>query len=193
MDEIVADNSLIKAIEKRTKLNHEIKNQVLTYFERIEVDKDHQLLREDQYANKLYFLESGVVRTYYYHKDKEITSWFYEKDQFFTSWNSFIKSNPSFEYIETIQNCIVYSITKEKYNRLLNSHPKLEKFGRLLMEEQLAYVDAYFKGVLFMTAKEKYDLLLSYFTDITNKVNLGHIASFLGITQETLSRLRKQK
>jgi len=75
---------------------------------------------------------------------------------------------------------------------LLKTDPAFERFGRILMEEQLAFIDYYFKGVLFMTAKEKYSLLLSYFPDITQRVNLGHIASFLGITQETLSRLRSR-
>lgn len=184
-------HSLIKAIEEKTKLSFNLEAQVLELFERLEIDKNHQILREDQYANKLYFLESGVVRTYYYYNEKEVTSWFYKENHFFTSWNSFLKASPSFEYIETLQKCTLYVITKDNYKKLLASDAVFEKFARLLMEEQLAFVDSYFKGILFMTAKEKYELLLSYFPDITLKVNLGHIASFLGITQETLSRLRK--
>lgn len=184
--------SLLSSIKQRTQLTNEQEDLVLNYFECAEIEKNHQLLREDQYATRLYFLESGIIRTFYYHNDKEITSWFYRENQYFTSWQSFINSEQSFEYIETLDKCTIYSITKEKYKKLLKSDPVFEKFGRILMEEQLAFIDYYFKGVLFMTAKEKYDLLLSYFPDITQKVNLGHVASFLGITQETLSRLRRR-
>ncbi len=184
--------SLINAINQRTRISQGQETQILKLFERAEIDKNHQLLREDQYATKLYFLESGIVRNYYYHNDKEITSWFYHTNQFFTSWHSFINSEQSFEYIETLNKSTIYSITKENYIKLLEADLAFEKFGRILMQEQLAFIDYYFKGVLFMTAKEKYELLLSYFPDIAQKVNLGHIASFLGITQETLSRLRSR-
>ncbi len=183
-------SSLLIAIKQRTQLTKVQEDLILNYFKYVEIEKNHQLLREDQFANKLYFLASGTIRTYYYHNDKEVTSWFYRENQFLSSWHSFINSEKSFEYIETLEKCTIYFITKQDYKKLLKADSIFEKFGRLLMEEQLAFIDYYFKGVLFMTAKEKYDLLLSYFPDITQKVNLGHIASFLGITQETLSRLR---
>ena len=112
---------------------------------------------------------------------------------FFTSWYSFINRKPSFEYIEALEESTVHWITKEKYERLLSSHPKFEKFGRLLVEDQMSFLDLYFKGFLFMAAKEKYDLLTSTFPEVTQKVNLGHIASLLGISQETLSRIRSQR
>ena len=77
--------------------------------------------------------------------------------------------------------------------QLYQESPQFERFGRKMYEQQLAYLDAFYKGYLFMTAKERYDLLLSVFPDVTQRVNLGHIASFLGISQETLSRIRAKK
>ena len=181
---------LIEAFETRVRLTADLKSQVQQLFQCEQLSKNHEILREDQYAQKLYFLESGVIRTYYYHQDKEITSWLYGDNQFFTSWHSFIRQESSFEYIETLEACTIYWITKEKYERLLSSDPLFEKFGRLLVEEQLAFLDFYFKGFLFMTAKEKYNLLVNTYPSVTQKANLGYIASLLGITQETLSRIR---
>ena len=100
---------------------------------------------------------------------------------------------PSFEEIECLEDCILYQISYNNYQRLIADFPAFGNFARLLAEEMLAFLDEFSKGWSFLTAKEKYKLLLSYLPDIELRVKLGHIASFLGITQETLSRLRAQK
>lgn len=184
---------MITAISEKVRINDELKLLISENFTSIELAKHDQILREDQISNKLYFLEKGVVRSFYYHKEKEVTSWLYGEDQFFTSWNSFINQSPSFEYLETLENCTVQWISRDRYEDLLSKNPVIEKFARILVEEQLAFLDCFYKGFLFMSAKEKYDLLLSVFPSVTQKVNLGYIASVLGISQETLSRIRSQK
>ena len=68
----------------------------------------------------------------------------------------------------------------------------MQEFGRLMVEEQLTFLDYFYRGFMFMSAKEKYNLLLSIFPDVTQRVNLGHIAAVLGISLETLSRIRKK-
>lgn len=79
------------------------------------------------------------------------------------------------------------SFSKNDLEKLYQKHPKFEHFGRKMVEQQLANLDAFYKGYLFMTAKEQCGVLLPTFPDVTQRVNLGHIASFLGISQETLS------
>jgi len=185
--------SLIKAIEEKIKLSPKLRIQVIDSFTHELLSKGQQFLREDQYAEKLYFLEQGVVRTFYFHHDKEVTSWLYSENQFFTSWYSFIGGHASFEYMMAVEESKVYWITKDKYDSLLSVSPEFEKFGRRLVEEQLSFLEFYFKGFLFMTAQEKYQMLLSSFPDVIQRVNLGYIASLLGITQETLSRIRNYK
>lgn len=170
------DADLIKALEE---------NFVLKNF-----PKNTFLLKEHQYSKNLFFIASGTVRTFYYHKEKEVTSWFYREDQFFTSWYSFYTQQPSFENIQVLEDATIYSIDYFNFQKLIEANPKFERFARLLAEEQTAGIDHFSKGFLFMSAKEKYELLLSLFPDITLRVNLGYIASFLGITQETLSRIR---
>jgi len=184
---------LISAIGKNIRLHSELRLLITENFTSKNIPKNDQILREDQLSNTLFFLESGVVRSFYYHKDKEVTSWLYGENQFFTSWYSFINQSPSFEYLEALEDCRVQWISRDRYEDLLSKSPIIERFARILVEEQLAFLDYFYKGFLFMSAKEKYDLLLSVFPDVTQKVNLGYIASLLGISQETLSRIRSQK
>jgi len=87
----------------------------------------------------------------------------------------------------------LFSFEYYDYKKLIETYPKFERFSRLLAEEQLAFIDLYSKGYMFMSAKEKYQLLLSNIPDIELRVKLGYIASFLGISQETLSRIRSSK
>lgn len=162
----------------------------------IEIDvytKGHMLLNEGRVCHRLYFLETGTARTFYYRDGKDITSWIYPEKIPFTSWSSFLSGSPSFEYIEVLEEASVVSITSAQLESLYEKHPSFERFGRRLVEEQLHFLDQFYKGYLFMTAREKYDLLHAIFPDVTLRVNLGHIASFLGVSQETLSRIRRQK
>lgn len=184
---------LIQQITYGKTLSADLLNDMDTHFRQEIAPKNKLLLKEKQYCRRLYFLEKGTVRTFYYAKEKDVTSWFYQEGQFFTAWYSFYSEQPSFEYIETLEDCSLYIIDHYNYNQLLDKHHDFARFGRKLAEGMTAYIDQYSKGYMFLSAKERYDLLLASFPDITQRVNLGHIASFLGITQETLSRIRKQK
>ena len=151
------------------------------------------IVKEGIVAHRLYFLEKGTARTYYYHNAKDITSWIYGENTPFTAWSSFFDRQPSFENVELLEESTILSFTKENLEALYQQHVTFNHFGRKMVEQQLSYLDAFYKGYLFMTAKERYDLLLSVFPDVTQRVNLGHIASLLGISQETLSRIRAKR
>lgn len=155
--------------------------------------KGDLLIKEGQIAYRLYYLKKGTARTFYYHNAKDITSWIYQEDRPFTAWASYLNRQPSFENIEILEDSIIVSYTKEVMEDLYLKYPAFGAYGRKMVEQQLAFLDAYYKGYMFMTAKERYDLLLSNFPDITQRVNLGHIASLLGISQETLSRIRGKR
>jgi len=168
--------------------------QILSEHAKIEqIEKNTILVREGQIARRLYILVAGTARTFYLHNGKDITSWIYKEHTPFTTWYSYLEQKPSFENIEILEDATLASFSKDTLENLYHQHPKLEHFGRKLVEQQLSFLDSFYKGYLFMSAREKYDLLLSVFPDVTLRVNLGHIASLLGISQETLSRIRAKK
>ena len=155
-----------------------------------EIPKGKILIKEGQIAHRLYFLAKGTARTFYFYNGKDITSWIYQEHTPITTWYSFLDNKPSIEHLEILEDAQVVSLLKEDLEKLYCKYPNLEQFGRKMAEQQLAFLDNFYKGYLFMSAREKYDLLLSVFPDVTQRVNLGHIASLLGISQETLSRIR---
>ena len=153
--------------------------------------KGHVILEEGKTCKRLYFISQGTVRTYHYQNGKDITYWIYPEQSIVTSWHSYILRKPASEYIETTEPTTIISLTYDQWQELYLKYPVLERFGRLILEEQMALLDDFFKGYYFLTAKEKYELLVKAFPTITQRANLGHIASMLGISQETLSRIRK--
>lgn len=185
--------NLLQKIAEKAFLSSELQKQIFTKFQRIETKKGDTILNESNKANYLYFVEKGILHNYYFHNEKQISSWFYYEDQFITSWFSFYSQKPSFETIECLEDCILHQISYTNYQKLIADFPAFGNFARLLAEEILINIDLFSKSWSFLSAKEKYELLQEYFPKIELRIKLGLIASFLGISQETLSRIRAKK
>ncbi len=185
-------NSLIDFIKERVMLPQAAKDDLKDAVEEIQVKKNHYLLRQGRIPDYLWFISEGSVRVFYEHDGKEITSWIYNKGRIATAYGSFFSRKSSYDNIQCTEDCVLIRISYDKLQALYKTHPAMQAFGRIWMEEMVEGLDNFYKGYMFMSAKEKYALLLSYFPDVTQRVNLGHIASFLGISQETLSRIRRK-
>jgi len=172
--------------------SHDELNDILSHFEKEYVQKNQVLIKEGQVCNKLYFVEQGMGRSYYLKKDgKEVTQWFFGAGKFMSSADSFFKQSPSFYYLEVLEDSILYSISNEKMDLLLAKYHKMEKFTRLLSIDMLTNMVRKLNAIQFQTARERYDYMIYEFPDIAHRVPLSSIASYLGMTQETLSRIRR--
>lgn len=186
-------NNLLDFIGSKTKLSSSLTQRICGTFEMIKVKKGNLLLAEGGYARYLYFVELGILHNFYYHDGRKVSSWFYSESQFITAWSSFLKQEPSYEYIECLEDCILYRITFENYQQLITEFPSFNNFARILAEHILLFIEQFLKSWAFLSAKEKYDMIRIHFPDIERRVQLGLIASFLGMSQETLSRIRSRK
>lgn len=165
---------------------------ILMHFKKESVHKNQILVRQGEVCNSLYYVEQGMGRSYYLNESgKEITQWFFGVGKFMTSVDSFFQQNPSLYDLEVLEDSILYQISKKDIDLLFDKYPKMEKLGRLATTEMLTRVVNKLNAIQFQTARERYDYMLAEFPDIAYQVPLGHIASYLGMTQETLSRIRK--
>ena len=161
-------------------------------FEKICLSKNEFLLREGRTCRQLYFLEKGALRGFYNLDGKEITHWFgFEKD-FVTSFHSFITGEPAVENIQLLEGSILWAISKETLTNLLNRHHEVERLVRIAYEKYYIRLEERFVNAQFKTATERYENLLQQTPYILERVPLGFIASYLGISQETLSRIRSK-
>ncbi|MEL6673905.1 MAG: Crp/Fnr family transcriptional regulator [Bacteroidota bacterium] len=183
--------SLLNRISASIQLDDPLKEALAKHFVPLHLPKGTELLSPEAYANHLHFIEQGIMHNYYYHDGRQVTSWFYAEEQFVTSWASFYAQQPSYEGIICLEDCEVLRISHQAFNQLAQDHSGFGQFARSLAEEMLVVIDMFSKGWSFSSAREKYQMLNQYFPEIEQRVNLGMIASFLGISQETLSRIRR--
>lgn len=173
-------------------LSTEAQNALQERFEKISLSKSEYLLKEGQISRQLYFLEKGALRGFYNLDGKEITHWFGFENDFVTSFHSFITRQPAVENIQLLESCTLWSISKEQLISLYNHHHEIERLVRIVYEKYYIRLEERFVNAQFKTAKELYENLLHQTPHILERVPLGYIASYLGISQETLSRIRSR-
>ncbi|MVM40712.1 cyclic nucleotide-binding domain-containing protein [Spirosoma sp. HMF3257] len=157
--------------------------------------RKHWLLQPGQVSDRIYFIEQGVVRGYYLKAGgqgdgREVTSWFMRENDFIISIISFYSRQPAQEYIELLEDSIVWSITYSQLQELYHKFPEFNAIGRLLTEKYYVLSELRTQNLRMQTAPERYQQQLADFPAIFQRVPLKYIASHLGISPETLIRLR---
>ena len=172
--------------------SHDELQDILSYFTKEDVKKNQLLVKKGQVCRRLYFVHKGMGRSYYLKEDgKEVTQWFFGDGVFMSSADSFFNQSTSYYYLETLEDSVLYSVSYDDLNYLLVKYHTMERFTRLLAITMLTKVAQKLNAIQFQTARERYDYMIAEFPNIAHRVPLGHIASYLGMTQETLSRIRK--
>ncbi|SHN13466.1 Crp/Fnr family transcriptional regulator [Flavobacterium xinjiangense] len=157
------------------------------------LDKSTLLVKEGQNADKIYFIANGSARAYYLKDGKEITDWFAFENDFISSIGSFFENIPSPHFIELLETTTFLEITRKDVFELSDKHHDFERLGRVVTTKTMLTLRKRIISLQFETAQQKYENLINNRPDITQRVPLTHIASYLGITLETLSRIRNQK
>jgi len=163
---------------------------LLQEMKEIDWPKNKVIIEADQVAGSLYFIEHGIARAYLDGKDNRITFWFGMEGDVFLSYHSYINQKPGYENIELLENSKLYEIKTAVLMHLYESHIELANWGRKLAELELIKTEERYIARLFKSAKERYLELLQTYPSLVQRIPLGHIASYLGITQVTLSRIR---
>ena len=159
----------------------------------LRLDKSTLLVKEGQNADKTYFIVKGCARAYYLKGDKDITDWFAFENDFISSINSFFENIPSPHFIELIEPTTFLEISREDIFNLCDKYHDFDRLGRIIVTKTMLQLRNRIVSVQFETAQQKYESLLAIRPDITQRVPLTHIASYLGMTLETLSRIRNPK
>jgi CRP-like cAMP-binding protein len=157
---------------------------------RCKISKGGYLLRSGQLCKHFYFVNKGLLRGFIKEEKKEITTWFALENELVTALNCFITRTATLENIQAIEDCELLVMSFDDLDKLYLKYPSFNIVGRKIAElyyylaENRAYI------MRLHDAEKKYQLFLQYYSHIANRIKLIYIASFLGITIETLSRVR---
>lgn len=188
-----ATNKLIHFFQSSNYFSASQVQEIILLFEEREIAKGDLLLKEGQVSNDYFFLEEGFMRTFVHDVDgKDVTTGFAAAGQVVFEVSSFFNRIPSRENIQALVPCIGWSITYEQLNHLFHTYPAFREFGRSVLVRGFTALKSRTLSMITETAEQRYEHLLKTNPDIFQNVPLKHIASYLGITDTSLSRIRKE-
>lgn len=155
--------------------------------------KGEMLHSADRVCTKSYFIQKGLLRIYFLKEGREISEYFSCEGDWTNSPRSFIQHKLDLYYIDAIEQTDVYILEVHDLMFLFNNFPEMERYARLSMGSTFGYLIERITSMRFTTAKEKYAHFCEVYKGIYHRIPLGMVASYLGITQETLSRIRAEK
>ena len=163
------------------------------YFQEEKLQKNEFFTQTDKTCDKLSFVKSGILRVYTLSDGKEITQWISTQNFLLTEVMGFFFNQPNRWAIQALTETELLSITKTNYLKLCQEFPKWNEIEKQLIMKCFMMMEGRIFSHLSMTAEERYELYFQQNKKLFNQVPLQYIASLLGMTAETLSRIRKRQ
>lgn len=156
--------------------------------------KKEFLVKQGDISTELYFVYSGCVREYFEDSNaNEVNTWFGFENSIAVSTYSFFSQKPSLTNIQATENLKTVVIKHEDLQKLFDQFHDIERLGRLIVEQYLVQIEEIKVILQTLSARERYEYIITYKPEFIQRIPLKHLASFLGIQLETLSRVRSQK
>lgn len=184
---------LTRFIQQHIQLPEEMLELTDSFFLRKEYPKGELLLRVGNRSDKLLFIEQGLSRLFYIKDGKDITHQFYPEDHFYMPVESIFQQSPTPYGFELLEKSVVRVAKYSSIESHLDKNENLQKFVRYLMMNAVITLAGRLNTLQFQSAQERYSNMMKQYPDLILRAPLGQIASYLGITQQTLSVIRSGK
>lgn len=162
-------------------------------FKRQEIPAKTTLLQEGQISKMAYLIEKGCLRSWFNSNGKDITFQFFFEGERVASVESFMTNQPSLYNLESIEPCIIHSISKKDFEFILEDSPNIKKEVEELVFKRLLFYQQLFLSRIKDNPQKRYQELLKHRHEILARVPQHYIASYLGITSVSLSRIRNRR
>ena len=171
-------------------LNH-IESQIKSEY--LSVPSKSILLEEGKIAEKLYLIRKGCLRLFFYNEGKDITFQFFFEGDFVASFDSLYKRQPSLFFLESIEPTEVFVIKRDDFYALIETVPSLKKYYEEKLIERFHVYQQLFLSRIKNTPRQRYEELLREYPNIIQRVPQHYIASYLGVTSVSLSRIKNRR
>jgi CRP-like cAMP-binding protein len=187
------NNRLFEHFERYINLSGDLKRALAERINQVNFKKGDLVQDAEKVCTKSYFIQTGLFRAYYIKDGKEISEFFPAENEWSNSPKSFITRQKDIYYIDALEDSATFCLSVDDLVYLFDSFPEMERYSRLSMGTVFGHLMERVASLRFTTAREKYDHFIRTYSDIHHRIPLGMIASYLGIAQETLSRIRADK
>lgn len=178
-------------IQAHIKIANEVYQLFMDSATKKEASKNQILFYPERINKKCLFIEKGLLRGYKIIDGKDYTHHFYYSNWFATDFKSFLTEKPSEIYIETLTETVYYEFYKKDLLNLYSQHHQLEKLGRIIAEKAFLSTVEKLSDMQTLDLKERYKSLVNEKPELFQKVPQKHIASYLGVSEQSLSRIKK--
>lgn len=180
----------LKNIAFFTSLSDNSLHELSAHIEPVKHKKGTIIIHADKVEPYFYVLEKGIARAYCEGENQQITFWFGQSGSVLFSFNSYINNRPGYENIELLENSSLLKIKLGDLFSLYEHDPEMANWGRKMAEQELIATERRLIDRAFKGAAERYQEFVAQSPELIKRVALKHIASYLGVTQVTLSRIR---
>ena len=155
--------------------------------------KGELVFNADRICTESYFIRKGILRVYFLKDGKEISEFFSGINEWVNSPKSFMQRTKDIYYIDAIEDTSAFALNVNDLVYLFDNFPEMERYARLSMGSVFGHMMERIASMRFTSAKDRYAHFKNTYADLHPRIPLGMVASYLGITQETLSRIRAEK
>lgn len=185
-------NPLVEAINRVSPLTQHAREQLHRYTVSQSLPASTHLLEIGSVSTRMYFIHKGLARVYYHLNDLDVTDYFAIDSQFIGGVESLFTGQPSQKAIQLLEDSEVFSIRATDLEELCAAHHEIERASHKMAVFAFLEGQRRIESIRFHGAKERYNELGRKYPGLLNRCPLKHIASYLGITQVSLSRLRAE-
>jgi len=171
-------------------LSEELKDYFRAVLKQKEISKKGFLLRAGQVCRQMYFIQKGLLRCYYEKGDHEVSSWFMKEGDIIISVESFYQQKNSYESIQALEDCVLYYIDYRDLQHLYHHFPEGNYIGRVLTERYYCLSEQRLFSLRMQRSQERYDYLMEHHSELVLRVPAKYLASYLGITEVTMSKIK---
>jgi len=163
------------------------------FFEPKEILKGEYFIKEGKYVKQMGFVEEGILREFLYINGKDVTKWFSTKGYFAVDLSGFLFDQKAKVNYQAFTDTQILVLSKDNYNKISKVVPRWDKLEKMFLAKCFMVLEDRIVSHLALSAEERYDQFFAFNPQIFNQVPLIYIASLLGMTPETLSRIRKKR
>lgn len=167
--------------------------QIIQCFNNRTIEKGEYFTRSGRVCPVLGFIETGYIRVFLEVGDREVTQWVSSPGYFITDLTSFVSESPARWNMQALTDCSIQQITRKQYNDLGKQVPVWQDLDRSFIVKCFTLMEERIFNHLYMSSEERFERLMKIQPELFNIVPLHYLASMMGMTPETLSRLRKKQ
>ena len=182
---------IIETLEEYAPISKEAYQAIVEVVHCQQYNKGDFVLTEGNICQRVGFVEKGLARGFYYEDGKDVTTCFLSEGKPCLSVYSFISQQASQESIEVLEDSTIWSVSYDQLQDLYKNCPELKLVGRLLIEDYYMLLEDHIRSLKHKSSKDRYWQFVEEEPELIQRVSLTHIASFLGMTKENLSRIRR--